>query len=347
MPADLDLGKYNQDSGYSRLHAANFDGQEHVVHSNATNPQSADGGSITIGEVTIEGRTPDQIKKDIESKTGVSIGDLSKILDIYPGEGSANWIGDIEAKLEELGVLPPAAGSPPKVDGEDYSGPVLDEVLVPHPYMPGRFISEAQYGPADKIQAAKEAGQEAVREQVLRGLAGGLAGIRTGQDAFGTANRAAAVDHRPAAAQQAPQSGSPNNSEPPGRSGGPPASDPAQAARYRAELASKHLADAERRGVGSDVIRNPMVGGSGLKADIHHRMASYLTEAELASSVVTPIKGADGVSRTLVQVPNYTFEGKSGVVEYIIDKDGAVTHQKFIPGGVIGAGPNRGVNRGM
>ncbi len=49
VPADLDLGKYNQDSGYSRLHAANFDGQEHVVHSNATNPQSADGGSITIG----------------------------------------------------------------------------------------------------------------------------------------------------------------------------------------------------------------------------------------------------------------------------------------------------------
>jgi RHS repeat-associated protein len=126
-----------------------------------------------------------------------------------------------------------------------------------------------------------------------------------------------------------------------------PASDPGQASRLRAELAAKHLANADRRGVGKDVIKNPMVPGSGLKADAQHRMASFLTENEMASATVTPIKGADGIPRTLVQVPNYSFEGKLGIVEYVIDKDGAVTHQRFIEGGVIGAGPNNRTAHGM
>lgn len=110
---------------------------------------------------------------------------------------------------------------------------------------------------------------------------------------------------------------------------------------YRADVAARHLQTAERRGVGKDVIRNPMVPGSGLKADPEHRMASFLTEKDLASAVVTPIKGGDGVLRTLVQVPSYPFEGKIGIVEYIIDTDGVVTHQRFIEGGVVGAGPNK------
>jgi hypothetical protein len=115
------------------------------------------------------------------------------------------------------------------------------------------------------------------------------------------------------------------------------ASDPGQYAKLKAELAAKHLQDADRRGTGKDgVIRNPSQKGSGLRADSDHRMASFLTEAQVAKATVTKVK-----SGTLVQVPDQNFNGKVGIVEYIIDTDGTVTHQRFIEGGVIGSGPNQ------
>lgn len=121
----------------------------------------------------------------------------------------------------------------------------------------------------------------------------------------------------------------------------PPASSALQARQLKADLAAAHIQDADRRGVGRDVVKNPLVPGSGLKSDSSHRMASYLAKQDYIKAVITPIRGNDGVSRTLVQVPDYHFEGKIGIVEYIIDKDGAITHQRFIEGGVVGAGANK------
>jgi filamentous hemagglutinin len=63
--------------------------------------------------------------------------------------------------------------------------------------------------------------------------------------------------------------------------------------------------------------------------------------------VVTRIKGRDGVPRTLVQVPDQEFNGRRGIVEYVIDAEGAVTHQRFVEGGVIGAGPNNSADGSM
>jgi RHS repeat-associated protein len=120
----------------------------------------------------------------------------------------------------------------------------------------------------------------------------------------------------------------------------------AQAQKLKSALAAQHVVDAERVGTGGKIL-NERVKGSGLKSDPTHRAPSYLTEGEIAEGTVTPIVGDDGVRRTLVQVPSQNVNGKEGIVEYIIDHDGTITHQRFIEGGVIGAGPNNKVSTGL
>jgi RHS repeat-associated protein len=124
------------------------------------------------------------------------------------------------------------------------------------------------------------------------------------------------------------------------------ASSAAQARRLKSDLAAQHVAGAERSGTGGELL-NDATKASGLKSDPSHRMASYLTPEEIAKGTVTPILGGDGVRRTLVQVPDQYFNGQEGVVEYIIDQNGAITHQRFMPGGVVGAGPNGRVAPGL
>jgi RHS repeat-associated protein len=124
------------------------------------------------------------------------------------------------------------------------------------------------------------------------------------------------------------------------------ASSAAQARSLKSDLAAQHIAGAERSGTGGEVLNDATVG-SGLKSDPSHRVASYLTPEEIAKGTVTPIMGGDGVRRTLVQVPGQYFNGQEGIVEYIIDQNGAITHQRYIPGGVVGAGPNGRVVPGL
>lgn len=91
--------------------------------------------------------------------------------------------------LAEFALQVMRVSSPNSVAGGDPDGPVLDEVLVPHPYMAGRWVSEGRYGSADRIDAAKAAGEQATRDQFLRGMAGALAGVVKGQNQFDMAGR--------------------------------------------------------------------------------------------------------------------------------------------------------------
>lgn len=55
------------------------------------------------------------------------------------------------------------------------------------------------------------------------------------------------------------------------------------------------------------------------------------------------IKGGDGVSRDLYQLPG-ELDGKPGVFEWIIDRSGtnpAIPHQRFTPDGGVTGFPNQ------
>ncbi|MGF6907858.1 hypothetical protein [Fusobacterium sp. PH5-44] len=78
---------------------------------------------------------------------------------------------------------------------------------------------------------------------------------------------------------------------------------------------------------------------SGLKADNYHRAASYLTKKELSKGQVFSWKNGDKTTVTLFQVEGMV-DGKKGIFEYIINKDGKVTHQLFKPGKTITGKPN-------
>lgn len=80
--------------------------------------------------------------------------------------------------------------------------------------------------------------------------------------------------------------------------------------------------------------------GSGLKPDPTHRGASYLSREQLMEGKVFTLKGGDGVERKLLQAEG-SFNDKKGIYEYIYDKQGNVTHQRFIENGKITGLPNQ------
>jgi hypothetical protein len=82
----------------------------------------------------------------------------------------------VEQELESKKALPTQDTKEPTVIGE---------VLVPHPYQGGRYVTHEQVGPASKVDAASKAGLEAVRKDYVSGVAGGLAGARPGSASEG------------------------------------------------------------------------------------------------------------------------------------------------------------------
>jgi RHS repeat-associated protein len=75
--------------------------------------------------------------------------------------------------------------------------------------------------------------------------------------------------------------------------------------------------------------------GSGLRTDIYHRAASFISESHLSKGIVYDL----GKNNTLLQVEG-ALNGKIGIFEYILNELGQVNHQLFKQGGIINGIPN-------
>lgn len=80
--------------------------------------------------------------------------------------------------------------------------------------------------------------------------------------------------------------------------------------------------------------------GSGLKPDLGHRSASFLSFQQLKKGSIFKFKGGDGIERKLLQTEGY-LNDSSGIFEYIVDPSGKITHQRFIKNGIINGLPNQ------
>jgi RHS repeat-associated protein len=76
-----------------------------------------------------------------------------------------------------------------------------------------------------------------------------------------------------------------------------------------------------------------------LKDDAMHRSATFMREEAATSGTHFPITGGDGIQRTLTQISGKLNE-QAGRFEYIVEKSGNLTHQRFVPNGTINGVPN-------
>ncbi|MFJ8470192.1 eCIS core domain-containing protein [Streptomyces swartbergensis] len=116
-----------------------------------------------------DGRTDSGIRSELERLTGKSFAELVLRLGRGPIVITPR---ELEAELVRNGTL-----RRPEMDTSEPV--VIDEVLVPDPYRDA-FVTEGRVGRASQVDRAKKAGQQAVRDAFLSGMAGGLSGTRTG-----------------------------------------------------------------------------------------------------------------------------------------------------------------------
>ena len=81
--------------------------------------------------------------------------------------------------------------------------------------------------------------------------------------------------------------------------------------------------------------------GSALKSDPMHLAPGFVKDLAAEGQHFT-IRGYDGVQRNLVQTLG-EVNGEGGVFEWIVDNNGVLTHQRFIPGGSVTGFPNQPV----
>ena len=106
-----------------------------------------------------------------------------------------------------------------------------------------------------------------------------------------------------------------------------PAHNATQFERLKAQYAADEILNADRI-------------GSALKSDSSHRAASFLSREQLAKGRVNTFRGGDGSHYTLLQTYG-GLDNNSGIYEYVLNKKGQVTHQRFIKDGVMTGEPNQ------
>ncbi|ALN80702.1 SpvB/TcaC N-terminal domain-containing protein [Lysobacter antibioticus] len=127
---------------------------------------------VTMHEVVVEGRSQDQIAKDIQAKTGMRAYDASKSAGVAPSTvPGSTWAGDAEAKLEEAGVIAPHEGPAPIFATDSYSGPTAVPGGGPQP---GSMRIET--GSGSGITLDPETADR------FRAISKGLEGISPGKD---------------------------------------------------------------------------------------------------------------------------------------------------------------------
>ncbi|WAZ26799.1 DUF4157 domain-containing protein [Streptomyces cinnabarinus] len=125
-----------------------------------------------------DGRTDDEVRRELEKRTGKSFAQLVLGLGRGPIDSSKISPRDLEEELERNGPL--------RHREMDTKEPVvIDNVLEKHRSQENRFVSRGRIGPEARINAEKEAGEQAVNDAFVSGTAKGAAGMKPGSASEG------------------------------------------------------------------------------------------------------------------------------------------------------------------